>query len=65
MGLALVVEAFLIFYFARNIAQIKNNQDNIKKNEDEVENIKKEMKIDRKLLNTIDNIMIARGVYKK
>lgn len=65
MGIALLVLAFLIFYFARNIEGIRINEDSIREIKEEIESAKKELEIDRKLLNTLKDILLVKSVQNK
>ena len=64
LGISIVVLAFLIFYLTSHISQIKTNQDSIAKIEEEIVDMKKEVEIDRKLLNTIDRIIIQKRLQR-
>lgn len=65
IGIAIIVLAFLIFYFARNISQIKTNEDSINEIKKELNNFKKEIEIDKKLLNTLKDIILVKSIQNK
>ena len=64
MGVSLIIIAFMILYLSDKLIQIKENKDKIKELEEELEKINERIEIQEKLLNTINNIVSLKGIYK-
>ena len=60
LGIAIIVLAFLLIFFADAIFRIKDNTKQIKEIVDKVENIDRNLELDEKLYNTVKDIVLTR-----
>lgn len=65
IGLSFVVSSFLILYFLSYISKISENEEDIASIKKEIGSLKQTYEIDRKLLNTIKNIVLLNNIKKK
>lgn len=64
LGLSIITIAFIVLYLSDKLIQIKENKDKIKDLEEKFEKIEEKIEIQEKLLNTISDILILKGLYK-